>query len=169
MPIPLFTFDHASEPAWTVVNDGVMGGRSQGFVRVSDGMLHFTGTLVTTGGGFTLTRARCDADLTGHIGVELRARGSGRSFQVELDDGTRQYGRSVSRRAPFPTSAEWTIVRVPFTALRNTIFGQTVDAPPLNVARIQSVGLYMADGRDGPFVLEVDSIRAYAAAEARSE
>jgi hypothetical protein len=160
MPIPLFSFDTLEEPAWVVVNDGVMGGRSVGRVAVEGGTLRFTGTLVTQGGGFTLTRAPRRADLTGTTALELRVRGSGRRFEVELDDGTRGYGRSVSRRASFPTTSEWTVVRVPYTALRSTIFGRAVDAPPIDLAQIRSVGLYMADRQDGAFVLEVDWIRA---------
>lgn len=155
----LFSFDRADEAGWTVTNDGVMGGRSAGFVTVENGTLRFTGTLVTRGGGFTLVRARRQVDLTGYAGVELRVRGSGRRFEVELDDGSRGNGRSVSRRAAFATSAEWTLVRVPFTALRSTIFGQAVNAPPIDLAGIKSVALYMADGQDGAFRLEVDYIR----------
>jgi NADH dehydrogenase [ubiquinone] 1 alpha subcomplex assembly factor 1 len=164
-PVILFTFDRADEAAWDVVNDGVMGGRSAGFVAVDQGTLRFTGTLVTQGGGFTSVRARRAADLTGQLGIELRVRGSGRQFEVELDDGGRTYGRTVSRRAPFATSAEWTVVRVPFGTLRSTIFGQAVNAPPLDVARIRGLGLYMADGQDGPFRLEVDYVRSYGAGD----
>jgi NADH dehydrogenase [ubiquinone] 1 alpha subcomplex assembly factor 1 len=162
-PTTLFTFDRTDEAAWDVVNDGVMGGRSAGFVAIEQGTLRFTGTLVTQGGGFTSVRARRAVDLTGEIGVELRVRGSGRQFEVELDDGERAYGRTVSRRAPFATSAEWTVVRVPFSALRSTIFGRAVNAPPLDVARIRALGLYIADGQDGPFRLEVDYVRSYGA------
>ncbi|WP_396208451.1 CIA30 family protein [Gemmatimonas sp.] len=163
MAVTLFTFDRADEAAWYVVNDGVMGGRSLGGVAVEAGTLRFTGTLVTQGGGFTSVRARRNVDLTGEDGLELRVRGSGRPFEVELDDGQRRFGRTVSRRAPVPTTAEWTVVRVPFSALRNSIFGQPVNAPPIDLTRIQSVGLYMLDGRDGPFRVEVDYIRSYVA------
>jgi hypothetical protein len=161
----LFSFDtgDGDGDAWEVVNDGVMGGRSAGFVRVQDGALQFTGTLVTQGGGFTSVRAARDADITGQAGLELRVRGGGREFELEVDDGLRRYRRSVSRRAAFPTSAEWTVVRVPFSALRSTIFGRAVDAPPLDLARVRGVGIYIADGRDGPFRLEVDFIRSYGA------
>jgi NADH dehydrogenase [ubiquinone] 1 alpha subcomplex assembly factor 1 len=162
-PVTLFTFDEATEADWEVVNDGVMGGRSAGFVAVADGTLRFTGTLVTDGGGFTSVRARRAFDLTGQEGIELRVRGSGRPFELEIDDGRTGYGRSISRRAAFPTTAEWTLVRVPFSALRSTIFGRAVNAPPIDLARISRVGLYMADGRDGPFRLEVDFIRSYGA------
>jgi len=161
MPVILFTFDRADEAEWDVVNDGVMGGRSQGFVSVKEGALHFTGTLVTQGGGFTSVRAGRSIDLTGQLGLELRVRGSGRQFEVELNDGRGTFGRAVSRRAPFPTSAEWTVVRVPFSALRSTVFGQAVNAAPIDLARIRGVGIYMVDGQDGPFRLEVDYIRAY--------
>lgn len=161
MPVTLFTFDRADEADWIVVNDGVMGGRSSGFVAVQEGTLRFTGTLVTQGGGFTSVRARRTVDLTGEDGLELRVRGSGRPVEVELDDGTRGYGRTVSRRAPVPTTAEWTVVRVPFTAFRSSIFGRPVNAPPMELSRIRSVGLYLLDGRDGPFRVEVDEIRTY--------
>jgi hypothetical protein len=161
VPVMLFAFDRADEAAWNVVNDGVMGGRSAGFVAIEDGTLRFTGTLVTQGGGFTSVRAQRAVDLKGQVGIELRVRGSGRRFEVELDDGLRSYGRNVSRRAPFSTSAEWALVRVPFGVLRSTIFGQAVNAPPIDLARIRSVGLYMADGQDGPFRLEVDFVRSY--------
>jgi hypothetical protein len=134
-------------------------------VAIEEGTLRFTGTLVTQGGGFTSIRARRDIDLTGQAGMELRVRGSGRQFEVEVDDGLRTYGRTVSRRAPFATSAEWTLVRVPFSTLRSTVFGQAVNAPPIDLAKIRGVGLYIADGRDGPFRLEVDYIRSYGAAE----
>lgn len=162
-PVTLFTFDRADEAEWEVVNDGVMGGRSAGFVAVEQGTLRFTGTLVTKGGGFTSVRARRAVDLTDQLGIEMRVRGSGRQFEVELDDGVRGYGRMVSRRAPFQTSAEWTVVRVPFSALRSTIFGRAVNAPVIDVARIRGLGLYMADGQDGSFRLEVDYVRSYGA------
>lgn len=165
MPVTIFEFDRADEAEWDVVNDGVMGGRSAGFVKVEKGALLFSGTLVTQGGGFTLARARRVIDLSGQVGLELRVRGSGRQFEVEVDDGERSYGRSVSRRGAFTAAAEWTLVRVPFSTLRNTIFGQAVNAPLIDLARIRAVGLYMADGKDGPFQLEVDYIRAYGAGE----
>lgn len=106
LPVTLFEFDQADPADWDVVNDGVMGGRSAGIVAVEDGTLRFTGTLVTQGGGFTSVRARRAFDLTGQVGLELRVRGGGRQFEVEIDDGSRTHGRTVSRRAPFPTVAE---------------------------------------------------------------
>jgi hypothetical protein len=157
----LFDFDSTDASDWQVVNDGVMGGRSQGFVEVEDGTLRFTGELVTRGGGFTSVRTDRRVDLSDYEGLELRVRGGGRTFEVEVDDGTRRGWRSVSRRAPFETSAEWSTVRVPFSALKTTVFGEPVNAPPIDLSSVRSFGLYILDGIDGPFRLEVDSVRAY--------
>lgn len=165
MSVSLFEFAAPQEAEWTVVNDGVMGGRSSGFVAVDAGTLRFTGTLVTRGGGFTSIRAPREIDLAGYDGLELRVRGSGRTFEVEVDDGLRTFGRRVSRRAAFPSAADWTTVRVPFRTLRSTVFGQAVNAPPIDVSRVRSIGFFIVDGRDGPFALEVDFIRAYRADE----
>ena len=165
MPMTLFAFDGASHDEWEVVNDGVMGGRSQGFVTVENGVLQFTGTIVTDGGGFTSVRGHGAFDLTDRVGFELRVRGSGRQFEVALDDGLRIDGRRVSRRAPFLTTADWTRIRVPFDALRSTIHGRSVNAPPMDLKHIRGVGLFIADGQDGPFRLEVDQIAAYGADE----
>jgi NADH dehydrogenase [ubiquinone] 1 alpha subcomplex assembly factor 1 len=162
----IFSFDRADEAQWVVVNDGVMGGGSAGFVAIEGGTLRFTGNLVTRGGGFTSVRTRRELDLTGHTGLELRVRGNGRAFEVELDDGRRSGWRSVSHRAPFMTSEDWTVVRVPFRAFRSSVFGEAVNAPPVQLAGIQSVGIYILDGQDGPFRLEVDFIRSYRATEA---
>ena len=168
MQRPLFTFDRADEASWEVVNDGVMGGRSAGFASIEDGTLRFTGTLVTRGGGFTSVRTSGDFDLAGFLGLALRVRGDGRRYELEVTDDVRGYGRRVSRRAPFDSSREWTEVRVPFSALRASIFGRPVNAPPLNQARVRSVGLYIIDRRDGPFGLEVDWIGAYGPERARA-
>ncbi|MEO0558260.1 MAG: CIA30 family protein [Bacteroidota bacterium] len=157
----LFDFDDATDQ-WRVVNDGVMGGLSRGAYTVSEGVLTFSGTLVTRGGGFTSIRTPKRVDLSGFDGVELRVRGSGREFEVEVDDGTRfRRFRSVSRRAPFPTTANWQIVRVPFASLQSSVFGQRVRAPAIDPSQVQSFSLFIADGQDGPFRLDVDWIRAY--------
>lgn len=159
----VFEFETANEATWQVVNDGGMGGRSQGFVEIKSGTLRFTGMLVTRGGGFTSVRTARPADLRPYDGLEVRVRGGGRVFEVEIDDGTRQWSRSVSRRARVQPTTEWTTIRVPFSAFRATIFGRGVEAPPMDLANVEGFGLYILDGKDGPFRLEVDAIRAYRA------
>ena len=157
----LFPFDADAAP-WSIQNDGVMGGDSRGSVAVDGGTLTFTGDVVTEGGGFTSALVDRDVDLSAYDGLELRVRGGGRTFEVEVDDGTRDdRGRQVSRRATFDTTEDWRTVRVPWSAFETSVFGEPYDAAPLDPAAVQAFGLYIIDGQDGPFRLEVDEIRAY--------
>ena len=164
-PMTLFTFDGTDSAQWSVENDGVMGGRSRGFVEVANGTLVFTGEVVTEGGGFTSVRAVRQADLSDYDGIELRVRGSGRTFELDVDDGTRSRGREVNRRGPVPTSDSWEIVRVPFASLEESAHGEPVSVDPIDLSAVRSIGIYIIDGQDGPFQLEVDWIRAYREAE----
>ena len=164
-PLILFEFNSEDKAVWRVVNDGVMGGRSQGYVTIKDGILRFDGALVTQGGGFTSVRADKSINLENYDGLELRVRGSGRTFEVAVDDGTRRGWRTVSRRAPFKTQNEWSLVRVPFDALKTTVFGRSVSAPPIDLSNVKRIGLYILDGIDGPFDLEIDEIHAYRVAD----
>ena len=106
-------------------------------------------------------RTNRSLNLQGYDGLELRVRGGGRTFEVGVQDDLRRRGRLVSRRAPFKTQQEWTWVTVPFNSLRPTIFGQPVSAPDIDLSSVISLSLFIVDGQDGPFRLEVDSIRAY--------
>ncbi|MGB3545280.1 CIA30 family protein [Rubrivirga sp.] len=157
----LFDFDGSDDAGWFVVNDGVMGGRSQGVLEVDGGTLGFTGELVTRGGGFTSVRVEKQADLSAFDGVEIRVRGGGRTFEVEVNDRTRNRRREVSRRAAFPTTDEWRTIRVPFSDLEPTAFGEPVRVDPLDRSDVRSFGFFIVDGQDGPFRLEVDWMRAY--------
>jgi len=159
----LFSFDSVQEARWGIVNDGVMGGRSKGYGEINKGMLRFWGELVTRGGGFTSVRSRQVLDLSSYEGIELRVQGNGRTFEVELSDGLRYRGRTVSRRASFETNSEWQTIRIPFSSFRSSVFGQPVNASPLNTSNIRAVGLYIVDGIDGEFELQVDEIRVYRA------
>jgi hypothetical protein len=57
--------------------------------------------------------------------------------------------------------AAWTLIRVPFSSPQSSIFGQRVNVAPINLSQIVGVGIYIADGQDGDFSLEIDHIRAY--------
>lgn len=157
----LFDFEDSAKTSWTIVNDGVMGGRSKGYREISNGVMRFDGTLVTRGGGFTSVRAGRQVDLSGFDGLEMRVRGNGRSFEVEINDGQRYGWRNISRRIPFETSEQWRVVRVPFSGLRSTVFGEPVNAPRIDLEAVEGFGFYILDGIDGAFWLEVDSVRAY--------
>jgi len=157
----LFDFEGVVKARWRVESDRVMGGRSTGSAEAAEGTLVFKGKVVTEGGGFSSVRAGRKVDLSGYDGIELRVRGGGRTFELNVSDGTRSRGREVNRRGPFPTTGSWETVRVPFNSLKETAHGEPVSVAPLDLSAVTSIGIYIIDGKDGPFRIEVDWIRAY--------
>ncbi|MEO1057284.1 MAG: CIA30 family protein [Actinomycetota bacterium] len=149
---------------WFIVNDGVMGGRSNGRAVIEDSTLRFSGTVVTAGGGFTSIRLGLDsADLAGTDSIRVRLRPDARTYGVTLEDDQTINGRRISHGADLPGPVEvgndgFAIVEVPHSVLEPTVFGQLVLAEPFRPDAASEIGIIIADGVDGEFALEVDWI-----------
>ena len=159
----LTDFDGDQTAQWIVVNDGVMGGRSNGTITASDSAMQFTGNVVTAGGGFTSVRLRLDGnELTDTTRVKLRVRSDQRTYGLTLEDSTQAGQRGVSYRADLTIddADSWTTSELSFAELRPSVFGQAVDAPPFNPDEASEFGIIIADGLDGDFALEIDWIDA---------
>jgi NADH dehydrogenase [ubiquinone] 1 alpha subcomplex assembly factor 1 len=164
----LTAFDGKDSLRWQTVNDGVMGGRSQGnFLQTRNGTLLFAGEIsLENNGGFSSIRTRAqDLLLGGYDGLRIRVRGDGRTYKLSL----RTSGSSsrIAYWADFETvKGEWTTVQIPFSEWVPTSFGRTLAGPRLIPSAVNSVGFMLYDKKAGPFSLEVDSIAAFRAAPA---
>ncbi|MDX1499197.1 MAG: CIA30 family protein [Woeseiaceae bacterium] len=154
---------NSADLGWYVVNDNVMGGQSEGDFEVAGGRLYFAGITNTNGGGFSSIRTRpLSLDLSQYAGVRLEVAGDGRRYTWRLATDARWRGRQVSYWAEFDTQAgERTTVDLPFTAFEPRFRGVELDGPPLDAGRITGMGLMIYDGNDGPFELELRTVRAY--------
>jgi len=155
--------DATADLGWYVVNDNVMGGRSDGDFAVDDGTLHFRGSLNTNGGGFSSIRsAGLSLDLSDASGIRLRVRGDGRRYSFQLRTDVRFRGQPIGFWADFDTTAdEWIDVDLPFTAFEPRFRGVELQGPPLDAADITGMGLMLADGIDGDFAIALDAISAF--------
>ncbi len=148
------------EATWLIVNDGVMGGQSVGEGAIADGILYFEGTIVTQGGGFSSVRGPIDGELAGASELVMRVRTDGREYELLADDEPTRRER-VTHYAPIATEGgEWQDVTVPLTEMDARIFGRQVDAPAFQPDLATEIGVILADGFDGPFLLEIDWIDA---------
>lgn len=150
---------------WYVVNDNVMGGRSDGGFEERSGKLRFAGRTNTRGGGFSSIRtAPMRRDLSTHTGILLNVKGDGRRYTWRLTTDARWRGRPVSYWADFATDKDsWTAVSIPFDSFVPKFRGNRLDGPPLDPASITGMGLMIYDGEDGAFELHLSSVRAYSA------
>ena len=161
--VPLFAFVSPDAAAvWQAVNDGVMGGVSDGRFRITERQtLEFYGTLsLENYGGFASVRSR-PRTLGLQTGDTLvaRVRGDGREYQLNLYTADRMM--AFSYRAPVKTrTGEWLEVRIPLDAFEATSFGRVIrGAGPVDPRSVTAVGFLLAEKTPGPFLLEVAWIK----------
>ncbi len=150
---------------WYSINDGVMGGLSTGGMeQASAGTAVFAGAVsLENNGGFASVRSRPRMlDLRDFSSLALRIRGDGKGYKVNLRTDSRFDG--ILYRSAFETrNGVWETVVLPLDEFVPTFRGRVVrDAPPLDRSAINSIGLMISDGQEGPFRLEVEWIRAVA-------
>lgn len=158
-----FRGEAAANP-WFSVNDGVMGGVSQGRASLTGTGMRFEGYLsLENNGGFASLRDRVRVELSEYEGIYLKVKGDGREYQLRLESDARYWGRwAVSFGHAFYTKAdEWTEVFIPFNTLEPQWRGRKLKPQDINRSKIQMIGLLLGDKKTGPFVLEVAQVGAY--------
>jgi monofunctional biosynthetic peptidoglycan transglycosylase len=145
---------------WIVVNDNVMGGRSEGGFSFKKKRLIFSGNTNTNGGGFSSIRTKpSDFDLRDQTGLHIRYKGDGRTYKL----GVRMEGKSVSYRSNFTSGNGWQEVKIPFDEMDVSWRGKPLskEEHPLIKSKIRSIEFMIYDKQDGPFKLQVDWIMSY--------
>ena len=156
-------FDFANDDLkqnWIVVNDNVMGGRSEGGFSHKKKRLIFSGNTNTNGGGFSSIRTKpSDFGLGDKEGLHIRFKGDGRTFKM----GVRLEGKSVSYRSNFTSGNGWQEVKIPFDEMVVSWRGRPLskEVHPLVKSKIRSIEFMIYDKQDGPFKLKVDWIKSY--------
>ncbi|MEL7312546.1 MAG: CIA30 family protein [Pseudomonadota bacterium] len=148
---------------WFVVNDNVMGGRSEGGFEIREDALVFRGITNTDGGGFSSIRARSETlDLSDFAGIQLNLVGDGRRYTWRLATGSRWRGIPVGYWAEFDTLAgQAQTIQLPFDAFFPQAYGRKLSGPSIDLSRINGMGIMIYDGEDGPFEIQLQSVSAY--------
>ncbi|KAG2495581.1 hypothetical protein HYH03_006181 [Edaphochlamys debaryana] len=164
-------------PRWRVLDDVIMGGRSQSNGVTWDAgeqAAVYSGNVTTDGGGgFASLRSDDWAGFTSlgaARGVRLMCKGDGRVYKLNALTDADYDG--VQYQSEFVAPPQWGAVDLPFTGFRPTFRGRPVpNRPPLQGANIRSVGLMvskfttaggtLADFRNGPFRLSIRWMRGF--------
>lgn len=148
---------------WEITNDSVMGGISTSQMRVgTDGTLVFSGTVsLENNGGFASVRsAAALGDLADCDAFVISVRGDGRRYKVTLRT-ERSFDRAIYQAAFTTKEGEWQEHRLALKDFVPTFRGRVLgDKPPLDPAKIATLGFLISDRQAGPFRLEIAWIKA---------
>jgi hypothetical protein len=165
----LFDFSAAANAAWQIVNDDVMGGVSTSSFSVTNGVATFRGTVsLENNGGFASVRSSSVLqNLAGHEALIVRVRGDGRRYKFTVRTES-SFDTPIYQCAFTTKRGEWEEHRLLFKDFVPTFRGRLLtDVPPLNPAKVSTVGFLIADKQAGPFRLEVAAIRAASQASSK--
>ncbi|WP_411826470.1 CIA30 family protein [Luteolibacter sp. AS25] len=149
------------EAKWFPVDDGVMGGVSKGGLEVKEGNLIFSGeiSLKNNGGFSSLRKVVKGSDFSGKDGFVMRVKGDGRTYKMRIETDARFNGSEIGYQVDFETKdGEFIEVRVPFASFEPGWRGRDLDGPPMDLSKVEEIGLVLADGKEGEFKIEVDWI-----------
>jgi hypothetical protein len=146
---------------WQIVNDDVMGGRSQSKILLTNNSLLFKGSVsLENNGGFASIRAPWGKyDLSKYTTMTMRCRGTARQFAVTMQN------ESVFYRPNFkyfftPNPEEWQTFELQLADFKahqmGRVTGETIAAEQL--AEIIRFGIILYDKQAGTFELEIDYI-----------
>jgi len=143
---------------WWIVNDTVMGGRSQSELLKSreQGFIRFMGNLsLQNNGGFASTRSLTEQNFFGNTDkICLEVRGDGRAYQLRLRSNRNFDGYAYVKQ--FQTiNKRWIKLSFELSEFEASFRGRTLTGvPQITAKEIRQVGFLLGDKKPGKFQLD---------------
>jgi len=155
----LFDFSKNSDLSnWTVVDDVVMGGRSDGHFSINeDGNGLFYGNVsLENYGGFSSVRYRPETiNIEKKKYCKIRLKGDGKRYQFRVKSSQSERQSYINY---FETSGEWETISIALTDLYPTFRGRQLDMPNYPAISLEEVAFLIANKKAETFQLELDWI-----------
>ncbi len=143
---------------WRVVDDTVMGGRSDGHFKLNPaGHGVFQGDVsLENNGGFSSIRYRFDTkQVKGFSTVKIKLKGDGKRYQFRVKSN--QYDRH-SYIYHFQTTGDWEVVEVPLSDMLPKFRGRSLDLPNYPGQVMEEIAFLISNKRAEAFSLALERI-----------
>lgn len=155
----IYDFDASGDLSrWAVVNDSVMGGVSDGTLKINEeGHGVFKGRIsLDNNGGFSSVRYRFDRKETvEYTQFLIRLRGDGKRYQLRVKADAEDYYSYVTY---FETSDEWQDITIPFEKMYPTFRGRKLNGSNFPGDQMEEIGFLFGNKKEEDFKLLIDRI-----------
>ncbi|WP_346856138.1 CIA30 family protein [uncultured Draconibacterium sp.] len=155
----LFDFSKNSDlQGWFVVNDDVMGGRSQATFEIdAAGNGLFQGKVsLENNGGFASVHYRFDRmEIGDSKKLVLHVKGDGKRYQARVYANTSD---NYSYIAYFNTSGEWQTIEIPLENMYPSFRGRKLDLANFSESGLVEIALLIGNKKVENFSLQIDKI-----------
>ncbi|MDB9961388.1 CIA30 family protein [Oceanihabitans sp.] len=158
-PSNIFNFkDTQSTSNWYVVNDGVMGGLSEGKLTINEsGNGLFKGYVTTeNNGGFSSVRytfSKKDVSKFNHVVLKLK--GDGKSYQFRIKDNSSE---RYSYIATFKTTGDWETIKIPLNTFYPSFRGYKLNKANFSGDFMEEIAFLIGNKVKESFALEIENI-----------
>ena len=152
-----FTKD-SSKNDWRIIDDGVMGGESQGKFSIdADGNGVFEGRIsLENNGGFSSVRYQFDKIKTSKDSkIQIRLKGDGKEYQFRIKDKSDSYYSYITT---FKTSGEWETIEIKLSDLYPSFRGQKLNSPNFESDSFEEIVFLIGNKKNESFKLLLDKI-----------
>lgn len=157
--VTIYDFKEQEEvEAWTIVNDVVMGGKSNASLELDeDGHGVFSGTVsLENNGGFASIRLRLSPlDLRRFNTIHLRVKGEPTQYQFRCKSS---WNEPQSYVAPFQTTGKWQEVAINLREMVPTFRGNRLDMPDFPGESLAEIAILIGNKKEQDFKLEIEKI-----------
>jgi NADH dehydrogenase [ubiquinone] 1 alpha subcomplex assembly factor 1 len=161
MPKTYLIFDFKTTPSlanWRIVDDGVMGGRSNGAMSLDeDGYGKFSGVIsLKNNGGFSSVRYNFkEVSVSEYSKVCMKLKGDGKEYQFRIKQNSSDY---YSYILPFKTSGDWEIVEINLKDMYPSFRGRKLNMPNFSEDSIEELVFLIGNKKEEKFQLLLDKI-----------
>lgn len=143
---------------WRIVDDVVMGGRSNGTFGLSDsGTGLFKGKVsLENNGGFSMVQYSFDKkQVEKFTKVSIKLKGDGKSYQFRIKTNGSDYYSYVTS---FNTSGDWQTITIPFSSMYPAFRGRKLDAENYPGKQMELIAFLIGNKKAESFQLEIENI-----------
>jgi len=158
-PMTIFKFSENSDISqWRIVDDVVMGGRSNGHFKMNDdGHGAFYGNIsLDNNGGFSSLRYSFNTIDASNYGMfSIKVKGDGKTYQFRVRD---KANHRYSYIFYFETSGDWQTITIPFNKMYPSFRGYKLDAPNYSGQQVEDIGFLIGNKKAEKFRLIIENI-----------
>ena len=155
----IFDFNkNSSISNWIVVDDVVMGGKSNGNFQLNkDGKGVFSGKIsLDNNGGFSSVRyGFYKLNIEKFKSIVLKIKGDGKNYQFRIKHKSSDYASYITS---FSSSGEWQEIEIPLISMYPSFRGRKLDEPNFFHKSIEEVTFLIANKKNEEFILLIDKI-----------
>ncbi len=155
----IFDFNSNSDiSAWSVVDDVVMGGESQGNFKLNEigNGLYFGKVSLENNGGFSSLRFRfSEKDISNYSKIILKIKGDGKDYQFRVKD---DYLNRYSYISSFSTNKDWQLIEISLSKMYPAFRGRKLNMSKFSSKVIEEIAFLIGNKRNESFKIEIDKI-----------